>query len=382
MKTFLNLLLYVNLIYNIFACKTVDDCYDNGKCIDGECVCLYGFNGINCEYVDTNSVINITRDTTFISNDWRSSWGSTPMKDDNGTWHLFVGLFKNKCTLNSWLTNGVIGHLVSTSDTPLGPYVLNGIAIDTPNNQTEINMNWDGLSVYNPAIIRNNDGKYLLYYTGTSVNGVTHQDCSNNSNDSSDNLKGSEMAYNQRIGLAVSDSLYGPWIKYENNPILKPNITDPHNWNSNFTANPAPLLLNNGSIVVVYKARSTANFDAMYSGTAISNNNYKGPYMDIGNEPFNIPTNCEDEYLWNNEYGYHLLFHCGCSQMNMYSHDLISWNNNYTEKNWCHVNTTNGVYTYKRRERPSLLFVNPNETYLFTAVEDTNGIYYNLVQKL
>eukprot|EP01084_Bolivina_argentea_P261867 442698_1 len=359
----LHLIYFILFIYKTQSCSTQQDCYENGECINSKCICNIGFEGINCEYVNVSSLVNITAETTFLTSQYVSSWGGSPIQDDNG----------------------IIGHLISESNTPLGPYKLNDIAIDTSNNQSQINNNWDGLSVYNPYIIRSNDQNknYLLFYTATSVINATHQDCTSNAIVGK-NVGGSPEEYNQRIGIAYSKSLNGPWIKYENNPVITPNVSNSNNWNSNFTANPAPLQLKNGSVVVIYKARSTANLGAMYNGLAISYNGWKGPYITKTNKPLSIPTNCEDAYLWQQNQSYHLLFHCGCNYLHMYSNDLINWNKNFSQHDWCSVNMTNGgKYKFKRRERPSIVYdEKQNMKYLFTACQGENGKYFNFVQSL
>ena len=73
---------------------------------------------------------------------------------------------------------------------------------------------WDSMTCHNPTIHKVGD-KYVLFYMGTSDGTV----------------------YAKRVGMATSDSLYGPW-KRTDKPIILPD-PDPYAWNSMCTTNPA-----------------------------------------------------------------------------------------------------------------------------------------------
>lgn len=101
---------------------------------------------------------------------------------------------------------------------------------------------------HNPAAQRDPvSGTFLLYYMGSTDNGT-------------DSTGGGKCATrpeqqtlcNQRVGLAKSASPAGPWIRGDK-PIVEPGPAGA--WDSQFTTNPTPLLLSNGSVLLVYKAR-------------------------------------------------------------------------------------------------------------------------------
>ena len=105
-----------------------------------------------------------------------------------------------------------------------------------------------------------------------------------------------------------NDGINGPWIPYKNEITLITNRT------ANWTTNPAPLILNNGTIVFVYR-ESAQNWPYVYPanatserlGISISNNfMFNGPFQDITEyEPIqNFPL--EDAYIW---YAYFDLLH-------------------------------------------------------------------------
>ena len=70
---------------------------------------------------------------------------------------------------------------------------------DTNNPILDLGTGWDSLHVMHPSIVYNQyDNRYYLYYTGSSSNSTDYF----------------------RIGLAISDSPAGPFVKYQNNPVI------------------------------------------------------------------------------------------------------------------------------------------------------------------
>lgn len=92
---------------------------------------------------------------------------------------------------------------------------------------------WDVTSTFTPNILFF-DGKYYLYYTGVGPDF---------------SRKDSKV----RIGMASSDSPYGPWTKYENNPILEPS-EDIEEFDS-FRIDDSCLAIRGGEIWLYYKGR-------------------------------------------------------------------------------------------------------------------------------
>ena len=58
-----------------------------------------------------------------------SSWGGSPVKGDDGKWHLFVSEIVNGCGLHYWETNSQCTHAVA--DTAEGPFTKVGVALGT-----------------------------------------------------------------------------------------------------------------------------------------------------------------------------------------------------------------------------------------------------------
>eukprot|EP01084_Bolivina_argentea_P126675 224246_1 len=369
-------------IFTTNSCQTNEDCSYLGICNTNtkECKCNDNFYGTHCNYMNYTQINwNIDGYNNPTTNTNTSTWDGWAIKSDN-KYHLFISIITNNCPLQGyWTTNSIIAHVISNN--AIGPYIFNDIALYPNTNKSA----FDSLSVFNPAVIQVND-TFLLYYTATASKNQTSSNCTKYNTQM---LSGAGST--QRIGLASAKSLYGPWTRSPANPIIKPNATKKTLWNSQFVTNPAPLLLKNNSIAVIYKAKpidqNGNSKSTMYHGIAMSED-INGPYVTINKEKaLNVPTFCADPFLWSsyNDSIFHILFQChwNCSQQIAYSNDLLNWNY-FNEQKWCDVMLTNNSnVNLLRRERPCLLFDNNhNIEYLYTAVQMENAQTFNLVQQM
>ncbi|HHC7201704.1 TPA: glycoside hydrolase family protein [Vibrio parahaemolyticus] len=226
-------------------------------------------------------------------------WGSSVVKGDDGKYHMFVSRWRQELLFHpGWMVESEIVHAVS--DTPEGPYEFSDLALDRRGAQY-----WDGQSVHNPRVIKHN-GKYIMFYMGSTHNFPDLDDPKK--------LKlGDEYTIigraNKRIGIAVSDSPYGPWERRDE-PALD---TKPDTYYSFLTSNPSPWINEDGSVDLIFKSR-------FY--------NEKFPYhskMNIGlaraksiDDPFEVVSKesifsekrfgvIEDPFIWRDETGYHLI---------------------------------------------------------------------------
>jgi hypothetical protein len=73
----------------------------------GTCKCHQGWTGSRCQYLKMGAVAaseEAFRPAYGFSPNV-TSWGGNALKDDNGTWHLFVSEMSGGCGLSSWTTN-------------------------------------------------------------------------------------------------------------------------------------------------------------------------------------------------------------------------------------------------------------------------------------
>ena len=116
-------------------------------------------------------------------------WGTSPIMDDAGKVHLFVARFPNtKPFDDSWRQDYEIAHYIG--DTPEGPFAFVDVALKGTGKDT-----WDRYSPFDPLIVKV-DGQYVLFYVANAV-GLTQGK--------------PRHSTSQRIGMATSKSLGGPW---------------------------------------------------------------------------------------------------------------------------------------------------------------------------
>ena len=389
------------IIYTVIGCTSSIDCSYLGKCdtTTSKCICNNGWYGTKCDQLNISSIINYQTDG-YHSPINESTWDGSPIFDPiENKWHLFITILTSYCGVNNWLSNSIIAHTVSKSSNPIGPYILNDIALDYYNDTNDINTKWDAISVYNPMIIKdinfNETNLYYLFYTGTTAKNAIHLNCTGTTPPPHNNYT---LRDNQAIGYATSKSLYGPWIRNPNNPILKSRSNNISLWDSAYVCNPSPAYLNNGSMILIYKGREKATENksdsTMNTGIAMvdmskSDYSWNGPYKRFDSY-FNDAGDCEDGYFWeqideNGDSSYHMEYHCKCNEAHAFSMDLLDWSYG-EEQPWCDLKLSNGsMMDLKRRERPVIVFDgndNVNAQYIFTAVQPQNDISFNLVQQL
>ena len=134
----------------------------------------------------------------------------------------------------------------ASSDTPCGPYRFEEVVLPARGPQY-----WDGRMTHNPRIVKRGD-TYILFYTGS-----THpfEDIPQGDVLDLNDPRVIVARANKRIGIATSKSVFGPWKRLDA-PILP---TRPDHFDNFLTSNPAPCLNEDGSVVLVYKARAYKN---------------------------------------------------------------------------------------------------------------------------
>jgi hypothetical protein len=208
-------------------------------------------------------------------------WCGSVIKGDDGKYHMFASRWPKTTPFSPyWLTNSEVVHAVS--DNPAGPYKFSEAALPPRGSQY-----WDGQMTHNPAIRKYKD-VYLLYYTGTTYKG--DRPGPNNQITEESPLK-LEAHQHERIGLATSKSLYGPWERLDK-PILD---VRPNSWEQYLVSNAAPVVLENGKVLLYYKGVEKLRTNAM--GLAIADR-YDGEYKRVSDQPLNMGIGAEDPFIW------------------------------------------------------------------------------------
>lgn len=218
-------------------------------------------------------------------------WCGSPIRGEDGRYHLFASRWPKALAFHPhWLTNSEIVR--ASSDTPLGPYQFEEVVLPARGEKF-----WDGRMTHNPTV-RFHDGNCFLFYTGTTYPGPAPS-----ADAPAVDFRppvGTAHA-NQRIGLAVSKSVLGPWQRFDR-PILEPRVGK---WDSLMTTNPAPCFLPDGGVLLIYKSVSRRG-DLLRLGLARAAR-AEGPYERIKEEPVlardETQDHLEDPFVWSEASG-------------------------------------------------------------------------------
>lgn len=199
-------------------------------------------------------------------------WGSSPVKCDEGKYHLFSARFRNPFK-TAWRSDSHIVHYVS--NTPQGPFKLADVVY---RGERKRKGQWNYFGIHNPCI-KKVDGKYVLFFIA-------------NSN------KGGHSPKNQTIGMMIADSPYGPWS--EPKQVLTPS-PDPKHWTyqaGTGVCNPAFVKMPNGKYHLYFKAAGRET--GMRYGVAIADQ-LEGPYIPTDSPATDNKELIEDgtAFIWN-----------------------------------------------------------------------------------
>lgn len=289
-------------------------------------------------------------------------WGCAPVYDDEGKVHVFYSTWENE---GNWLTHSKIAHAVA--DHPEGPYKKLGVIMKGRKGK------WDAHTIHNPNIQRV-DGKYVMLYIG---NDTIHQE----------NWRDRAKAANtQRVGMAIADSPYGPWKRFDK-PIIDVS-SDTLAWDGYCTVNPSFMKHPNGEYWIYYRSWDRRNDDRRKTGVAMSRN-LEGPYKKYANNPIiDFPERggqTEDPYF----FWYKGKFHCLIRDMGNYdwysglyleSNDGLTWGE--YQRGHHKGDHYFPVCEKCRYERVQVLWKDGEPEYLFNAIMRENGRHGGAVLKI
>jgi len=286
-------------------------------------------------------------------------WCNSPIYSPDRKVHVFYSRWPEKYGMGGWIHKCEIAHAVADSAESDFKFVETVLA---PREGF-----FDATTCHNPHI-QLVDDLYCLFYMGNS-NGKTNT---------------------KRIGLAVAESLEGPWKRGEA-PLLE--VGEPGAWDDHCTTNPAFLKHPDGENWLYYKSWNTAEYEAAGGkkirgnrkyGLAISEKvdgdykkYYKNPVIDFSALGSN--EQLEDAFVWFENGKFKLI----ARDMGFYDHnkglifeseDGIKWSlpkvayheaSHYFEQ----PPAPKHLSRYGRFERPQLLMKNGKPEYLFTTTQ-------------
>lgn len=293
----------------------------------------------------------------YLPDQW--VWCGSAIRDDEGLYHLFASAWDVRLAFSPhWITNSQIIH--ATSANPEGPYQLAGAALPQRGAQF-----WDGRMTHNPSIHRVGK-KYVLFYTGTTFDGPSP------AHDSPASVATWRTAHaNQRVGLATADTPWGPWER-QHAPILEPRKG---RWDGLITTNPAPCVLPDGSILVIYK--SVEYFGAQMRLGIARASHLGASFERVCDEPIldtpDPKDHIEDPYVWWNGHEFEIIMKCSRGGIHGRSADALHWTHSSPALAYSKdIEWSDGTRSFQPfLERPQLLFHDGRPTHLFLAAGDS-----------
>lgn len=303
-------------------------------------------------------------------------WCGTCIRGEDGRYHLFASRWSKKRSFLQWATHSEVVRAVS--DTPEGPYRYEETVL-SPRGEDF----WDGRVTHNPAI-RKHGNKFLLFYTGTTFRGerVDTFDPARRITE-----QWVEAWNGKRPGLAVSDSVYGPWERMDA-PLLQPREGE---WDSVICSNPAPWVKEDGGLTLVYKSTNVRHPQGGFPGRfylgCAKADHWSQPLTRCGDGPIRIKGredhHLEDGFLWWNGECFELIAKdmageiCGEAQaaIHLHSSDGVDWELGNPSKAYSRtVRWDDGTATtLAKLERPQILFADGQPSMLFAATLDKSA---------
>lgn len=307
-------------------------------------------------------------------------WGSSVIKGEEGKYHMFASRWPKSMSFHpGWMINSEIVRASST--TPEGPYQFEEVVFKKRGPQY-----WDGQSTHNPRILKHKD-TYVLFYMGSTHPFEDFPESDTLKLNSKYSIIGRS---NERIGIATSKSVSGPWVR-KDAPIID---VKPDTYYSFLTSNPSPIMHKDGSVTLIFKSRGH-NSKFPYHGHMniglAKAKHYNEDYKVVTNTPLFSDTNfgiVEDPFIWEDHEGYKMIAkdHVGSISkvkggvgIISYSKDAINWNVKKSPIAYTKNIVWDDGETQKlgQMERPFILFENGKATHIFFAVMDGPGGFGN-----
>ncbi|MCK0190916.1 alpha-L-fucosidase [Arenibacter sp. F20364] len=294
------------------------------------------------------------------------NWGSSIIKERDGKYHLFYSRWKKQYGFYGWLTHSEIAH--ATSKSPAGPWKFKETVLKGRGNGY-----WDAITAHNPKI-KYFEGKYYLYYIATNLGGKDYTD--------NDLVQTAKTGYshpnwkllrpNQRTGVAVSNSLNGPWSRMD-----KP-LVEPSGPIATLTVNPAIDRGKDGRYYLIIKGDKPNEKNFVRNQAVAVAEHPDGPFTIQGNPVIDY-MDTEDMSIWYDEnrdrfYG---VFHAHNYIGLVTSNDGTDWEkaNEFVVKNKEILLEEGTTLVPDRMERPFIYKENGQPTVLSVAVKKGDESY-------
>lgn len=180
-------------------------------------------------------------------------WCTSPIQGPDQKTHLFCSRWPKKYEMKGWSTHSEIAHYVG--DSPEGPFKFVDIALEC-----RPDASWNN-SMHNPAIAKVGDKYVLLYISFEKRTDRSY-------------LMGKKPC--MMTGMAISESLNGPWRKLGEDGIVFAPSSNPDHWTHRTWAMDNPTFLAYGGKFYIYFKAAQQQLKSRY-GYAVADS-LEGPY--------------------------------------------------------------------------------------------------------
>jgi len=321
-------------------------------------------------------------------------WGCSPIYGPDGRVHVFYSRWENVYHHEGWVTACEVGHAVSREPGQAGgPYdILEPALIGSGGDA------WDADSIHNPTVHQIGD-RYAIFYMGATTRpaGITRDDLVGMTREEVDPYFHKTVA-TKRVGLAVADSLDGPWRRVTDGPVIPVGPADA--WDDFVTSNPAYVRTPEGKHRLYYKGWNSTDavrFNGNRKYGFAESDHLEGPYVKHPGNPvidfshIEEKMQCEDAYIWHEDGAYHAVLR----DMGFYNHeyglylaspDGVTWSQPqvaYRDAPSYFDEPQNGLDREGRFERPQILMKNGRPDHLFCAYrggqyETSSGVVFRI----
>ena len=235
---------------------------------------------------------------------------------------------------------------------------------------------WDERTAHNPWI-KKFDGKYYLYYISTNFGGreLTEGQLQRARTEWIDDEYRAMIRESQRIGVAIADSVYGPWTR-----LVKPQV-EPGGPIETITCNPAVSQRPDGGYIMLVRGDMPGMDELVRHQAVALAPTPTGPWK-IQDKAAVDELNAEDPALWWDEkrqryYGiYHAFGYMGL----ITSENGLEWRraNNYKIMELAYRHKNGNMIEVARMERPFVFLEDGVPRVLTVSIRHEDGESYSL----
>ncbi|WP_242084646.1 alpha-L-fucosidase [Aestuariivivens sediminis] len=229
----------------------------------------------------------ITSENVFKTEGYYN-WGTSILKGENGKYHLFYSRWKKEYGFFGWLTHSEIAH--ATSKSPAGPWTFKEVVLEGTRKHR-----WDAITAHNPKI-KYFEGTYYLYYVATNLGdkAFTEEDLIETAHTGYSHPNWKILRPNQRTGVAVSNSINGPWKR------LGQSLLEPSGPITTITVNPAIDKGRDGNYYLIVKGDKPNEMRFIRNQAIAVSKSPTGPFQ-IQEKPVIDYIDTEDMSMWYDE---------------------------------------------------------------------------------